>query len=93
MKEFVAKRVKLTNEHLFSYCPYCVKEFEGNDKITYKDCLPKLVYIKKVYITETENGPMKSWDENYFCEKCGRKNITAEDFRIIYGMKADGERY
>lgn len=92
-KEYIISKHKLTVENKFSYCPYCKSEFKPTGTTTYKDCLPKLVFIKKMYEWEERDGIHKSWDETYFCEKCGRKNITAETFRVFYGMDAEGKPY
>lgn len=88
LKDFVIERKKLTVENKFSYCPYCKSEFKDTASITYKDVLPKLVFIKKMNEwMGTDNQIHKSVDEVYFCEKCGRKDITTETFIDFYGMK------
>lgn len=93
IKEFIVQQRKLTVENKFSYCPYCKKEFKPTGSITYKDVLPKLIFIKKMYEWTEKDGKHKSWDEYYICERCGRKNITAETFRIFYGMDSEGKKY
>lgn len=91
--ETIIQKKKLTTESKFSYCPYCFKDFKEYAGMTYKDALPKLIYIKKMLQWNTEEGICKSWEEVYFCEKCGRNRITSEDFRKLFCCRADGTKY
>lgn len=92
-KEFLISKKKLTAENPFSYCPYCRKSFTPTETITYKDVLPKLIYMKKMLKWNAPDGEHKTWEEVYFCEKCGRKDITDKDFIKFYGMDAEGNKY
>lgn len=92
IKEIVITKKKLTAENLFSYCPYCKSNFIPTGTITYKESLPKLIYLKRLLKWTAADGEHKAWDEVYYCERCGKKDITDADFIQFYGLNADGTK-
>lgn len=80
-KTRIISRKRTSGETKYSYCPYCVRELEADEK-DYKEVLQPLFRV----LTGTYMGEGKRdlLEEHYECSRCGKKNITVENFLEVY---------